>query len=1333
MFDPTCLRRTANWSSLEKEHKFDKNTFDPTKLLEDLPVASPKLHEMLKKIKELDENDLKYHGKTFKHFIFSEVKSGGYGARVIVGALLAVGMSLCYDDKLKLRDDDELIRNAGNNFGYLCSTTINEQTLPVATKKGMLEKYNRRPDNIQGELIRIIVADGGFKEGIDLFDVRYVHIFEPQTSEADLKQAIGRATRKCGQAGLEFHPSFGWTLNVYIYDVLIPEKLKGKLDDAETLFDLYLKNTNMDFKKVNFAKQMEQNVIFGAVDYPLNRNIIDLRGGARKNPIPPKLGDEVFCDRPCSINRPSKYVPVSLPLFITVAIVVGAELPEKKLKKPRQHFCKLLRTNRTYCHALQRAFVNQAKFINKYSGVLVKAIEQKVHMKINSSLRVNFLKFIYTFSSYSAKKRIINAPEVREVFNSRPRIGKNTSSPKRVKKQYGSNNGNVYDTNSKATTINYEDSIENGHVEDGFEYLLSRVPRMTEKLHFKATRDFIVDNYGMFTWPKVEMENLCVSKGGNMQEEEPSAENVMREMEEELQKVDQEKFDSLNNGVNRSTLAKFTPTQDFIRHYFTPDNPYKGMLLFHSVGTGKCHAKDTPILMFDGSVKMVQDIIVGDLLMGDDSTPRKVLSLARGHDELFDVVPNKGDTYRVNSEHILVLKYNSIGITHNVKRQPKTPFRVDYFDNKSVSKKAKSFKSIEEAKQFMHQYQHDDKRIVEIEVKDFLRLAPSMQKELKGIRTGVEFQDNHVLLDPYFIGLWLGDGSSRDPKFTTADKEILDYITSEVGKFGLQVKHEKNYDYRISGNGKPKNNVVMNALREYDMINNKHIPQSYLVNSREKRLRLLAGLIDTDGYYDKKGHCYEIIQKSDILTSGILYLARSLGFAAYNKRCTKTCVYKNIRKEGVYNRMCISGNITEIPVMLPRKKAENRNQLKDVQVTGIKIASIGIGEYYGFTLDGNNRYLLGDFTITHNTCTAIATATSSFEREGWTVLWVTRTTLKDDIWKNMFDTVCSLNMQEKLLKGTKFPQKLTDKMRLLSKSWSIRPMSYKQFTNLVAGNNKSLADLVKKNGSDDPLRKTLLIIDEAHKLYGGSDLLPAEKPDMKKLNDALQNSYQISGKDSVKLLLMTATPYTKDPMELIKLLNLLQEKYDKLPTSFDEFQQVFLDESSGVFTEEGRDLFLEKINGLISFLDRGNDAREFAQPKVSLVTVPLSLKPVADIIKLKQEHDINVVSLKNVIKQLDESFDIFKGTKLEQVKDELKHVCGHLKGQSYIDCKNKSTPYIQLLLRSIEEMSLKIKKIQETHTTEIQRLNTEFNRVKEIAEHNISQEHVIGNKCVVKK
>ena len=51
--------------------------------------------------------------------------------------------------------------------------------------------YNERPSNINGDNMRFIVLDSGFKEGIDLFDVKYVHIFEPQRTNADYQQAIG--------------------------------------------------------------------------------------------------------------------------------------------------------------------------------------------------------------------------------------------------------------------------------------------------------------------------------------------------------------------------------------------------------------------------------------------------------------------------------------------------------------------------------------------------------------------------------------------------------------------------------------------------------------------------------------------------------------------------------------------------------------------------------------------------------------------------------------------------------------------------------------------------------------------------------------------------------------------------------------------------------------------------------------------------------------------------------------------------------------------------------------------------------------------------------------
>jgi hypothetical protein len=85
------------------------------------------------------------------------------------------------------------------------------------------------------------------------------------------------------------------------------------------------------------------------------------------------------------------------------------------------------------------------------------------------------------------------------------------------------------------------------------------------------------------------------------------------------------------------------------------------------MGTGKCHGINTPILMYDGSIKMVQDIIVGDIVMGDDSQPRNVLSLGRGVDDLYEVIPSKGEKYVVNSEHILCLKQSGIGCIKLIK------------------------------------------------------------------------------------------------------------------------------------------------------------------------------------------------------------------------------------------------------------------------------------------------------------------------------------------------------------------------------------------------------------------------------------------------------------------------------------------------------------------------------------------------------------------------------------------------------------------------------------------------------------------------------------------
>lgn len=384
-------------------------------------------------------------------------------------------------------------------------------------------------------------------------------------------------------------------------------------------------------------------------------------------------------------------------------------------------------------------------------------------------------------------------------------------------------------------------------------------------------------------------------------------------------------------------------------------------------GVGKCHAKDTPILMYDGMTKLVQDIQVGDQIMGDDSTPRTVLSLGSGEDDMYDIIPTKGESYRVNSEHILCLKQSGVGSIRTVTRQNGVAFKTVRFNPSSRKLEYKTFADYDDASAYLATFSEED-NITEISVKDYLQLPNEIRKVwLKGYRKGVEFSPQDVDFDPYILGLWLGDGTSSATQITSQDSVVIGYLNKKLREYDLMLTYRSQYDYYI-GSFNKKTNYMMDILRKYNLLNNKHIPDIYLRNSREVRLATLAGLLDSDGYLIH--NCFEITQKSDALAKDILYLARSLGFAAYAKKCETSCSYKNEIRTGVYNRIFISGDISQIPTKIERKKAEPRSQIKDVLVTAIDVQPAGRGTYYGFTLDSNHRYLMGDFTVTHNTSIA---------------------------------------------------------------------------------------------------------------------------------------------------------------------------------------------------------------------------------------------------------------------------------------------------------------------------------------------------------------------------
>jgi superfamily II DNA or RNA helicase len=273
----------------------------------------------------------------------------------------------------------------------------------------------------------------------------------------------------------------------------------------------------------------------------------------------------------------------------------------------------------------------------------------------------------------------------------------------------------------------------------------------------------------------------------------------------------------------------------------------------------------------------------------------------------------------------------------------------------------------------------------------------------------------------------------------------------------------------------------------------------------------------------------------------------------------------------------------------------------------------------------NKGLLLWHSVGTGKTCSAIAVASHGFEPHGYTVLWVTRHTLKTDIWKNMFGSVCSATLRRRIIKGEDIPENIQkNPLKYLSESW-VMPISYKQFTNMLAEKNDIFRLMKKRNGAIDPLRKTLVIIDEVHKLYS-TDLPAAERPNLKLLKDKIKNSYKISGKDSVRLLLMSATPYTSDPMDLIKILNLMKE--DDMPESFEDFAQEYLD-NNYVFTDNGARKYLDNISGMISYLNREKDIRQFAYPVFYKVKAFMSKKPNVNDTDIQAE----LTEVKNVIEQ----------------------------------------------------------------------------------------------------
>ena len=612
------------------------------------------------------------------------------------------------------------------------------------------------------------------------------------------------------------------------------------------------------------------------------------------------------------------------------------------------------------------------------------------------------------------------------------------------------------------------------------------------------------------------------------------------------------------------------PQQKFAGKFISNESTFPGILVYHGLGSGKCLGFGTPVMKSDGTIIRVENIKVGDKLMGDDSTPRNVLSLGTGRDVMYEIIPDKGEPFTCNSEHVLCVK----GV-------------------KGVKGKGK-----------------EEGGALNITVKEYLKLSDSTKSNLKIYRKEVDFVEKEVP-DPHFSGFFIG-----------------------------------------------------NTL--YNPGNKSGILSIYKFNSRKVRLGFLAGLIDSCGFYSKGN--YEFIQDNGIsqeLLDDIIYIARSLGFSAY----------KNIKMTGYWTmrpkmKTVISGNIYEIPCRDKGKIAKQKENNEDVLVTTFKVIEKPIDHYYGFTLDGNHRFLLGDFTVSHNTCTSIIigesmkakTTQNKLERiKGRNpnrVFIVVPKAVKEQYYEEIigrikggkivscpgscvitesdndegkrqfyvgkFDTETDeyetgdLNVISRLeakinkisrsgtSSETDTSVEMKDKLKLLNSQLKEKRDIFHSLVDtvyhIISHDSFLNSVMVKIKGTDRTVptkflltedifhsNKSLLIIDEIQKL------VREEGSKYNKLYNML-NIYarnRVTGEPAMKVVLLTATPVYDNPFEAALMINLLRPRI-QFPLNRDLFNELFIKtntiEDTNTYTKTIKNDILLKymLSGYVSYFKGGN-------------------------------------------------------------------------------------------------------------------------------------------------
>jgi predicted phage terminase large subunit-like protein len=269
---------------------------------------------------------------------------------------------------------------------------------------------------------------------------------------------------------------------------------------------------------------------------------------------------------------------------------------------------------------------------------------------------------------------------------------------------------------------------------------------------------------------------------------------------------------------------------------------------------GKLCADDTPVLTVDGW-KTHGALKVGDYVFHPSGKPVRVVAVGEKNFATHSVVFTNGDIIDVHLDH----EWRVYDRTKPGYRTVETRYFVE------PSKKTKALRKLDSGIPDTRGHRY----LYQVDTAD----APQWP--------AVE----HVI-PPYVLGVWLGDGTSIAPRINMAPDDAcvvkMEFERLGVPITGTWVHRDTGVEtFSFASGVKNRRNIFSQALKDADLLKNKHIPNEYKHDSLENRLDLLAGLIDTDGHFDRKTNRYRFTTSNELLAHDVEELAMLCGFVAH--------------------------------------------------------------------------------------------------------------------------------------------------------------------------------------------------------------------------------------------------------------------------------------------------------------------------------------------------------------------------------------------------------------------------------------------------------------------